>query len=113
MRRRLISLAGICFSMAFIVIVVGKYVIVAQTVVNGEWNADSRPQKAAKDKDTDKDYDAAWQQKDTEGKLHLEFHEDRGNNHKNQFGSYLAYEELQGLTRGQAQNGRVSFRIVR
>jgi hypothetical protein len=80
-------------SFAFIVIVVGKYVIVAQTGVTGEWTANISsidPNKI---------------------QLNLERRTSRGG--KNQNGSGYTFDELQGLTREQAQNGNVSFRLVR
>ncbi len=81
------ALAGV----AFIVIVIGSYVIVAQTVVTGEWKADTRQEK--------------------DGKIYLSFerHSDKG--YKNQNGSNYDYSDLEGLSRDA--NGPVSFRLVR
>lgn len=79
------------FAFAFIVIVIGRLVIVAQTAVNGEWKGNAR---------------------DKDGKIHLTLSRSTDNG-KNQHGSTFEYSELQGLTREQAQNGRVSFRLAR
>jgi len=79
-------------SLAFIIIVFGSYVIVAQTAVSGEWKADTRNEES--------------------GKIHLSF-ERRTHNGKSQNGTSFDYADLQGLTRDQAQNGRVTFRLVR
>ena len=80
------------FGLAFIIFVIGSYVIVAQSVVTGDWTAST------------KDEDA--------GKINLSF-ERRRDNGKSQHGSSFNYSDLQGLTREQAQNGKVSFRLVR
>lgn len=80
------------FSIAFIVIVIGKVVIVAQDRVEGTWKADTKVQES--------------------GKIHLSF-ERKTENGRNQNGSTFAYADLQGLTSDNAQNGKVSFRLVR
>jgi hypothetical protein len=80
------------FSLLFIIIVVGSYVIVAQTAVNGTWKADSRREK--------------------DGKIYISF-ERRTERGQNQNGSNFDYSDLQGISRDQAQNGKVSFRLVR
>lgn len=82
-------------SFAFIIIVIGKWVIVAQTPITGDWKADTRSEKQEKD-----------------GKIHLSF-ERRSENGRNQNGSSYTLDELRGLTREQTQNGRVNFSIVR
>lgn len=86
-------------SLTFIIIVIGSYVIVAQNAVSGEWKADMR---------NDMKRDA-----EDEGKLQISFAmKTRGG--RNQNGSAIAFEDLQGLTREQTlQNGKVSFRLVR
>jgi hypothetical protein len=76
-----------------IVIVIGSYVIVAQTVVTGDWKAET------KNDEPDKIY------------LSFERRTDRGGHNQN--GSTFEYSDLQGLTREQAQNGSVSFRLAR
>jgi hypothetical protein len=63
--------------------------------MTGEWKADNRIGKG-----------------DNDGKIHLSF-ERRTGNGSNQQGSSVAYEDLQGLTRDQMQNGKVSFRLIR
>lgn len=82
------------FNLAVIIIVFGSYVIVAQTVITGEWTA------TTKDEKTDK--------------IHLSFERrtEKGGK-KNQHGSSFAYDDLQGLTRENSQNGKVNFRLVR
>lgn len=81
---------------AFIVIVIGKYVIIAQNPITGEWKADVRSEKQAND-----------------GKIHLSF-ERRTDTGKHQNGSSYEYTELQGLTREQAMSGgNVRFSLVR
>ncbi|MFL6467975.1 MAG: hypothetical protein ACJ72Z_08460 [Pyrinomonadaceae bacterium] len=77
---------------AFIVIAVGSYVIVAQSAVTGTWEA------SIKEKSPDK--------------IHLSF-ERKTENGRNQNGSSYSFSELQGLSREQAANGRVNFRLVR
>jgi hypothetical protein len=80
-------------NLAIIIIVIGNYVIVAQTAVTGDWTAhldDERPEK-----------------------IHLSFERSSKPGHRHNHGSSFAFADLQGLTREQAQNGRVSFRLVR
>ena len=95
MRKNIRGLAQSLFSIVFIIIVIGSYVIVAQDVITGEWKSDNWSSK-----------------KEQDGKIHLSF--ERRNEHgKNQHGSSFAYSDLQGLTREQEQNGKVAFRLVR
>ncbi len=77
---------------AFMMIAFGSIVIAAQAPITGEWTA------TIKDKSPDK--------------IHLSFERrtERGN-HQN--GSTYAFNELQGLSRETAQNGKASFRLVR
>jgi hypothetical protein len=77
---------------AFIVIAVGSYVIVAQQAVSGTWEA------SIKEKSPDK--------------IQLSF-ERKTEHGRNQNGSSYSFSEIQGLSREQTQNGRVSFRLVR
>lgn len=86
-------------SFVFIIIVIGKYVIVAQDVVTGTWSADARAEKA---------------EKGDLNKIHLSFdrRKENGRGH-NQHGNTYSYDDLRGLTRDQAQNGNVSFQLVR
>lgn len=81
--------------LAFIIIVIGKYVIIARPIVTGDWRADIRSEKAES------------------GKIHISF--ERGiEKGRNQYGRSYRFEELQGLTRDQAVNGgKVNFRLVR
>jgi hypothetical protein len=77
---------------AIIVIAVGSYVIVAQSVVTGTWEA------SAKEKSPDK--------------IQLSF-ERKTEHGRNQNSSSFSYSEIQGLSRDQAQNGKVNFKLVR
>jgi len=81
------------FSCLFIVIVIGKLVIVAQGPITGTWTADTRENK--------------------EGKIQLNLEVKRNGNNRHQMGQSYDYGDLQGLSRDQAQNGRVSFRLAR
>ncbi len=81
------------FNFALIFIVFGSYVIVAQSVITGEWTAETKKEKS--------------------DKVHLSFERKSERGGKNQHGSSFAYEELQGLNRDLTQNGKVSFRLVR
>lgn len=81
------------FNLGLIFILFGSYVIVAQTVVTGEWTAETKKEKS--------------------DKIHLSFERKTERGGKNQHGSSFAYEDLQGLSRDAAQNGKVSFRLVR
>lgn len=83
----------VLLSIAFIIIVIGNVVIVAQDRFEGTWKAESRKQDA--------------------GKIHLSFERKTENAHRNQHGSSFAYSDLEGLTADNAQNGRVNFRLVR
>lgn len=97
MRKKSGGLASSLGSILFIVIVIGSYVIVAQDVITGEWKSENWSSK--KDRADD-------------GKIHLSF--ERRNEHgRNNHGSSFDFADLQGLTREQAQNGRVNFRLVR
>lgn len=81
------------FSLAIIIFVIGPYIIVAQTAVTGEWTATTKAGKP--------------------DKIHISFERRTEKGGRNQHGSSFAYEDLEGLTREQAQNGRVNFRLVR
>jgi len=76
-----------------IVIVIGSYVIVAQTTVSGEWKAETKSDKP--------------------DKIYLSFERRIDGGGHNQNGSTYEYSDLQGLTREQTQNGNVSFRLAR
>jgi hypothetical protein len=83
----------VLFSLALIVVVIGKYVIVAQTGVTGEWTATVSTKEA--------------------GKIQLNLERQTARGGHNQHGSSFSLDELQGLSRDQTQNGNVSFRLVR
>ena len=76
---------------AFIVIVIGGYVIAAQTAITGNWKAETKGQK--------------------DGKIQLSFERrtEKGGHHQNS--TSYDYSDLQGLS--PSQNGRVNFRLVR
>lgn len=78
-----------------IIIVIGKYVIIAQSPIIGDWRAYTRDEKV------------------DSGKIHISF--DRSTSKgKNNFGSSYKFEELEGLTPQQAANGgKVGFRLIR
>src|SRR5690349_16659068 len=87
------SLSLRLFSFAFIIFVVGSYVIVAQSALTGEWTANSKEEKP--------------------DKIHLsfEFRSEKGG--RNQHGSSFAYSDLRGLSADQARNGKVNFSLAR
>jgi hypothetical protein len=87
------GLAFRLLSFAVVVFVLGSYAIVAQNVVTGDWRGDIRDDKPDKIQ------------------LNFEIRTEKGG--RNNHGSSFAYSDLQGLTRDQAQNGRVSFSLVR
>ncbi len=95
MRNNFKSLALSLLSTAFIIIVIGKLVIVAQSSISGEWKADARPEKQ------------------DDGKIQLNLSRTTRGENRNQFGSSIAYAELQGLSREQTRDGRVNFKLVR
>ena len=103
MRNSLMRFVG-SLGIAFIIIVIGKYVIVAQEPVTGEWRTDTWSQKHDKE-------GKEKQVRVEDGKIHLSFQRTTGNG-RNSHGSSYTLDEL-GLTAGQVQNGRVSFRLVR
>lgn len=77
----------------FIIIVIGSYVIVAQSAITGDWTA------KFKEKSQDK--------------IHISFERRGARGGKSQSGSSYSFDELRGLSREQAQNGRVNFSLVR
>jgi hypothetical protein len=105
MRKSLAELTKFLSGIVFIVIVIGSYVIIAQTPITGEWKASTRSER--------KDGDTRESISRSDGKIYLSFERSRGEKNRSQHGSTFAYSELQGLTTDQAQNGRVSFRLVR
>lgn len=78
-----------------IIIVIGKYVIIAQSSITGDWRADFRDEKVDR------------------GKIHISFNRSTSNG-RNNYGNSYRFDELRGLTREQAANGgKVSFSLVR
>lgn len=78
---------------AFMMFIVGTMLVGAQSALTGEWTA------SIKEKSPDK--------------IHISFERRTANGGRNQNGSSYAFSDLQGLTRENAQNGRVSFKLVR
>ena len=105
MRKSLAELPKFLSGIVFIIIVIGSYVIVAQTPITGEWKANTRSSK--------KNGEMRESAVREDGKIHLSFERTRGEKSRMQHGSSFAYSEIQGLTPEQTQNGRVSFRLVR
>lgn len=101
MGKSIIRRAGALLT-AFIIIVIGKYVIVAQEPITGEWRTGTWSEKREKDK---------AERQDNSGKIHLTFERTTANG-RNSHGSSFSPEEL-GLSASQLQNGPVSFRLVR
>src|ERR1035437_10382912 len=87
--------AAIASCFVLIVIVIGSVVVVAQTPITGTWTADIRSEK-----------------KESDAKIHISF-ERKTAHGTNSNGQGYAYDELKGLSREQAQNGRVRFSLVR
>ena len=98
MSKRLVSTVLGLSAFVFIVIVIGNVTIVAQSSVTGTWTANTRSDKEEKAENV--------------GKIHISF-ERRTEHGSNQNGSSYSFEDLQGLTRQQTQNGKVNFRLVR
>ncbi|MFM9904602.1 MAG: hypothetical protein ACKVQJ_08540 [Pyrinomonadaceae bacterium] len=115
MRNNLLRAALTMSTIVFIVIVIGHIVIVAQTTVTGTWTANirsSKPVKVDKNKDDDDDNWNDKQGRDDPNKIHISF-ERRTARGSNQNGNSYNYSDLQGLTKEQAQNSKVNFRLVR
>lgn len=104
MRKSLVRFVG-SLGIAFIIIVIGKYVIVAQEPITGEWKTETWSEKH------DKDGKEKQARVNNDGKIHLSFQRNTANG-RNSHGSSYSLDEL-GLTPAQIQNGRVSFRLVR
>lgn len=82
------------FTLAFIVLVFGSYVIVAQTTLTGDWTATTKAEKPEK--------------------IYLSFERRSEKIGKNQMGQSYNFADLQGLSREQAlNNGAVRFSLVR
>jgi hypothetical protein len=93
MRKHLLFLAPAFMSVTFIILVIGSYVIVAQTSVAGRWSAGPGGEK--------------------DGKIHLSFTRDTARGNRNEFASDFRFDDLQGLSRSQTAGGKVNFRLVR
>lgn len=76
---------------AIIFVFVGSGLVFAQNAITGEWTAEAK--KA--------------------DKIQLSFERRTEKGGRNQHGSSFDYADLQGLNRSAADNGRVSFRLVR
>lgn len=87
------SLAFRLLNFTFIVFVIGSYVIVAQTALTGDWTASTKDEKP--------------------DKIHLSFEMRSEKGGRNQHGTSFAYSDLTGLSREQAQNGKVNFSLAR
>src|SRR5437773_2637497 len=111
MRKNFFSLALSATALAFIVIMVGKYVIIAQTPITGEWTAETRAENKAKHGDDDNNWGVVGDTKQGP-RIQLNFSRTSAHGH-NSNGSSFLYNELQGLSQQQAENGRVSFSLVR
>jgi len=77
----------------FMVFVTGTMSVGAQSGVTGEWKASVNEKSPEK--------------------LHISFERRTDNGGKNQNGSSYSFNDLQGLSREGAQNGKVSFKLVR
>jgi hypothetical protein len=92
-----ISKTLFCSFLAFIVIVIGNYVIVAQAALTGDWKADVRAEKPEK-----------------ADKIYLSFSRRTDKGDRNQMGQTYDYADLKGLSRDQAlSNGAIKFSLVR
>jgi hypothetical protein len=95
MSRKFQFLLRSAFSFAFIVLVFGSYVIVAQTTLTGDWKAEAKSEK-------------------NQEKIYLSFSRRTEKGGMNQHGSTFEYSDLQGLSREQALgSGAVKFSLVR
>lgn len=93
MRKHIRQLAFGLSGLALIIFVFGSYVIVAQSVVTGTWTARTKTEKP--------------------DKIYLSFSRETAKGGKNQHSSDFSYSDLQGLSREQANNGKVNFRMAR
>ena len=97
MRNSLLRFGSILSGVIFVVIVIGSYVIVAQSPITGEWTADAR---------TDRGIGKDGEKKASDpNKIQLNFERRTVKGGKNQNGNSYTYDQIQGLTRDQAQNG--------
>lgn len=91
--------AAVLAGFAFIIIVFGNIVIVAQSTVTGTWTADTREK-----------LDREGNKRDSEIQINFERKRDRG---RSMHGQGYKFSELRGLTRENTQNGSVRFSLVR
>lgn len=78
---------------AAMMLYIGSGQILAQETITGEWTAEAKKEKA--------------------DKIHLSFERRTEKGGRNQHGSTFAYSDLQGLSRAETENGRVSFKLAR
>ncbi len=98
-------------NIAFIVIVIGSYVIVAQDTITGTWKAnDFKWNHKNKDKDEE-----TVEKRESKDKVQLNFSYQTAKGGNNNHGSGFAFNDLQGLTKAQVEsaNSAVNFRLVR
>lgn len=102
------------FAACLIVITVGSYVIVAQSTVTGTWKADTSQKKKTKERHDDKsgEYGFEFDESDREIHINFKYESSRGSS---SHGTGFNYDDLEGLSRSQAEGGAgaVRFRIVR
>lgn len=79
---------------AAVMFFIGSGIVLSQEAITGEWTADARQEKGGANK------------------IHLSF-ERKTERGKSQNGSSYAYEDLQGLSRSDTENGRVNFKLAR
>lgn len=79
--------------LAAMVLYIGSGQVLAQEAITGQWTAEAKQEKG--------------------DKIHLSFERRTEKGGRNQHGSSFAYSDLQGLSRSDTENGRVSFRLVR
>ncbi len=82
------------FSLAFIILIFGSHVIIAQTVLEGDWTAKINAEK--------------------NDKIYISFERRSAKGDRNQMGQSYNFADFQGLSREQASNnGAVRFSLVR
>lgn len=79
--------------LAAVVFFIGSGQILAQNVITGEWTSEAKKEKG--------------------DKIYLSFERKTEKGGRNQNGSTYNYTDLQGLSRNDTENGRVSFKLVR
>jgi len=83
----------VLMGLALFVMFVSSGTVLSQGQITGEWTADKKKER------TDK--------------IHLSFSRQSERGGKNNFGSSYGFDEIQGLSVGETENGRVSFRLAR